>query len=252
MRLLSAAILCAIAGPATAQWLDHPTPGIPRLPDGRPDLRAPAPRLPDGRPDLSGLWFALQPYIRNDTPGAVGLGEIPFQPWALELYQQRLASGGRDDPSARCIPAVPRINGTEYPFRIVMAPGRVVILYELYRVWREIFTDGRALPVDPTPTWMGYSVGHWEGDVFVVRSSGFNGKVWLSSDGWPSTDALQVTERFRRRDFGHMELEITIDDPKAYLRPWTAIVPLVFYADTEMMEYVCMENNKFPALVPQH
>lgn len=244
MRLLLAAVLCGLAAPAAAQWLDHPTPGVPRLPDGRPDLSAPAPRSSDGRPDLSGLWLALQPSVRNETPGAAAPGGIPFRAWALDVYRQRLSSDGRDDPSARCIPAVPRINGTEYPFRIVAAPGRVLILYELYRVWREIFTDGRALPADPTPTWMGYSIGHWEGDDFVVRSSGFNGKVWLSSDGWPSTDALQVTERFRRRDFGHMDLEITIDDPKAYSGPWTVVVPLVFYADSDMLEYICTENNK--------
>ena len=180
----------------------------------------------------------------NAKGGADPPGQVPFQPWAEAVYRERFDNFGIDDPSAYCIPGgVPRVNLIPYPFRIVNAPGRVVMLYEIYFLWREIFTDGRDLPVDPNPTWMGYSVGRWEADTFVVRSSGFNGKAWLDTEGRPTTDALQVTERFHRRDFGHMDLEMIVTDLKAYTRPWAIRVPLSFYADTEMLEYACAENN---------
>jgi hypothetical protein len=253
LAALAVAILIGVASvPAAAQWLNHPTAGIPRLPDGNPDFFAPAPRLPDGRPDISGLWLPNDPYVVNAKGGANPPGEVPFQPWAEKVYKERFDNFGIDDPSAYCIPGgVPRVNLIPYPFRIINAPGRVVILYEIYYLWREIFTDGRALPLDPNPTWMGYSVGRWEEDTFVVRSSGFNGKAWLDTEGRPTTDALQVIERFRRTDFGHMDLEIIVTDPKAYTRPWTIRVPLSFYADTEMLEYACAENNKYPLFRPQ-
>jgi hypothetical protein len=244
-------LLLVHAAAVGAQWLDHPTPGIPRRADGTPDLLAPLPRTADGKPDISGLWMPQQPYVRNDE-NRPEPGQVPFKPWAEAVYQWRLDTFGRDDPNARCIPAgVPRVNLIPYPFRIISVPGRTVILYEIFYMWREVFTDGRALPQDPNPTWMGYSVGAWEGETFVVRSSGFNGKAWLDTDGRPLTDALQVTERFRRQDFGHMDLEITIDDAKAYTRPWTIMVPLTFHADTELLEYVCNENNKYFDLLPR-
>jgi hypothetical protein len=240
------------SAPALAQWLNYPTAGIPRLADGSPDFAAPTPRLADGKPDINGLWLPSTPFVVN-TKGGAEPGEVPFQPWAEVLYKERFDNFGRDDPSAICIPGgVPRVNLIPYPFRILAAPGRVVMLYEIYYLWREIFTDGRELPVDPNPTWMGYSVGQWDGDVFVVRSSGFNGRAWLDTDGRPTTDALRVTERFRRRDFGHMDLEIVVDDAKAYTRPWTIMVPLLFYADTELIEYACNENNKYFQLLPRN
>jgi hypothetical protein len=257
MRRSPAAVALVLAGltavlPASglAQW-SYPTPGIPRLPDGKPDLNAPAPRTADGKPDISGLWMPSGPYVEN-VAGTAGPGDIPFQPWAAELYRQRLLDTlGRDDPSARCIPAgVPRANLIAYPFRIIPAAGRVVIIYEIFSMWREIFTDGRELPEDPTPTWMGYSTGHWEGSEFVVRSSGFNGKAWVDTEGRPTTDALHVTERFLRKDFGRMELKIIVDDPKAYTRPWSIMVPLTYYADFELMEYACNENNRYSELLP--
>jgi hypothetical protein len=189
------------------------------------------------------------PYVYN--PNGSNLGEVPYQPWAEALFKHRYETDGRDDPVAGCIHGgVPRVNLIPYPFRIVSVPGRTVILYEIFYTWREIFTDGRPLPVDPNPTWMGYSIGRWEDDVFLVESAGFNGKAWLDTDGRPTTDALRVTERFRRTDFGHMDLAITIDDPKAYTRPWTVVVPLTYYADTELLEYVCQENNKYFQLLP--
>ena len=249
--LAFAALIGASAAVTHAQW-NHRTPGIPRLPDGKPDLAAPTPRMVDGKPDISGLWLPSEPYVQNAGNGSKP-GEVPFKPWAEALYKWRLETSGRDDPSAACIPGgIPRINLIPYPFRIMTAPGRVAILYEIYYVWREIFTDGRDLPTDPVPTWMGYSVGSWDGDTFVVRSSGFNGRAWLDSEGRPTTDALKVTERFQRKNFGHMDLEITIDDSKAYTRPWTAMVPLSFYADAELMEYACNENNTYFELLPKN
>ena len=255
-RLTLAALAFVIAGVVrtSGQWLDHPTANIPRLPDGRPNLSAPAPRLPDGRIDISGLWVATaEPYVLNSSTSRdraeSGLepGRVPFKPWAEALFRKRLEADGRDDPSAHCITGgVPRVSVIPYPFRILTVPGRVVVLYEIYQVWREIFTDGRELPKDPNPTWMGYSIGRWDGNAFVVRSTGFNGKAWLDPEGRPSTTAMEVIERFRRKDFGHMDLDVTIDDPKAYDEPWTVRVPLTFYADTELLEYVCNENNRYP------
>ena len=249
---VAAAVLLALVATAElpAQWLTHPTAGIPRLADGTPDLSAPAPRRPDGKPDISGLWLPQQPVV---VGAGAEPGVVPFKPWAEELWKWRSADFGREDPAAYCVVGgVPRVNLIPYPFRIVTAADRVVILYEIFYTWREILTDGRAWPTDPNPTWMGYSVGEWLDDAFVVRTTGFNGKSWLDSEGRPTTDALHVTERFRRRDFGHMDLEITIDDPKAYTAPWTINVPLVFQADTEMLEYVCNENNKYRELLPEH
>jgi hypothetical protein len=254
--LLAAALVAVMAAGATvgAQWLNHPTAGIPRHADGRPNLFAPAPKLPDGKVDISGLWVATaEPFIVNDSPdrdrneSGLAPGRVPFKPWAEALFRKRLESDGRDDPSAHCITSgVPRVSVIPYPFRIITVPGRVVVLYEIYQVWREIFTDGRDLPDDPNPAWMGYSIGKWDGNAFVVRASGFNGKAWLDPEGRPSTEAMEVTERYRRKDFGHMDLEITIDDPKAYEAPWKVMVPLTYYADTELLEYVCNENNKYP------
>jgi len=236
-----------------AQWLNYPTPGIPRLPDGKVNLSAPAPRTADGRPDLSGLWRASVRYISDLTAGAKP-GEVVFLPATEALVRQRRANFSRDDPSASCIPGgVPRSNlvSAAYPMRIVMAPGRVVILYEAIHGWREIFNDGRPLPKDMNPTWMGYSIGRWNGDEFVVETAGFNDKGWLDNAGHPNTDKLRVTERFRRKDFGHMDIEITIDDPGAYAKPWTVTLPLLFQADTDLLEYICNENNRYFEIVPK-
>lgn len=240
---LAIVVMVGIAAPVSAQWLNHPTPGIPRLPDGKPDLNAPAPRTPDGKPDVSGLWLTQGGYIGNI---AKDLTEAPMQPWAKELFEERRRTLSKDDPTGlRCIPGgVPRANAVPYPFKIVNTPGLVIVLYEAVQSFRQIFTDGRALPVEPSPSWMGYSIGRWEGDALVVESNGFNNEGWLDNDGHPNTEQLRVTERFRRRDVGHMDIEVTIDDPGAYTRPWTVTVPLVLSADDEIIEYICGENNR--------
>jgi len=253
MKALPIVIVAALmmtASPA-AQWLQHPTPGIPRTPDGKPNLSAPAPRTADGKPDLSGLWRPAAILI-GDIAANMKPRDVPFQPWAEKLYNERRAGNSRDDPTANCIVGgVPRSDLVPYPFKVLQMPGLVVILYEAVHSYRQIFTDGRELPKDPNPTWFGYSVGRWEGDEFVVQTAGFNDKGWLDNFGKPATDALRVTERFRRKDFGHMDIQITIDDPKAYTRPWDVTLPLALLPDTELLEYICNENNKYFELLPK-
>ena len=217
MRLssLAAVILAAavIPGPAPAQWLKLPTPGIPRTADGKPDLSAPAPRKADGTPSLGGIWRVNGKYLTN-VAADLKPGEVPFQPWAEAVYKERNESNGKDHPGAQCLPSgIPEKDAVPDPFKIIQNPDLVVVLYESRTIYRQIFTDGRSLPVDPQPSWMGYSVGRWEKDAFVVETAGFNGKSWLDMSGHPATEALRVTERFLRRDVGHMDLQITINDP---------------------------------------
>ena len=249
VRLTTLALIVAVTATLSAQWLDHPTAGIPRTPDGKPNLSAPAPRTPDGKPQLAGLWRP-SPGLTGDIARNLKPGDVPFQPWAEELYKKRRATNSKDDPTANCIVGgVPRSDLVGYPFKILQVPAMVVILYEAVHSYRQIFTDGREMPVDPNPTWFGYSVGHWDADVFVVETRGFNNKGWLDNAGKPATDKLHVTERFVRKDFGHMDIQITIDDPGAYTKPWTVTQPLAFQPDTELLEYICNENNKYFELV---
>jgi hypothetical protein len=243
-RILVVVAFLATASPAAGQWLDYRTPGIPRLPDGSPDLSAPAPKTSDGRPDISGLWRPPGGSVR-DISRFLG-EELPMQPWAEGLYQERRANNSQDDPTSRCVPGgVPRSNLVGYPYKILNTPGLVAILYEAVHHYRQIFTDGRQLPHDPNPNWMGYSVGRWDGDTLVVETAGFNDEGWLDNGGHPNTSALRVTERFRRKDFGHLDVEITVDDPKAYTRPWTITLPLTLAADDEILEYICSDNNRY-------
>jgi hypothetical protein len=240
--LLVAAFM--ITGPLAAQWR-HPTAGIPRTPDGKPNLSAPVPKTADGKPDITGLWRPGAGYVANIARD-LKPEEVPYQPWAEALFKERRDNNSKDDPTASCIVGgVPRSDLVPYPFKVLQVPGTIVILYEAVHSYRQIFTDGRPLPKDPNPTWFGYSVGNWEGDTFVVRTEGFNEKGWLDNAGRPATEALRVTERFRRKDFGHMDVQITIDDPKAYTKPWTMTLPLTLQADDELIEYICDENNKY-------
>jgi hypothetical protein len=227
-----------------AQWLSYPTPGIPRLPDGTPNLAAPAPKTPDGKPDFSGIWLTRAGYTGNIAKD-LKPGEVSFQPWAEALYKHRVDTKSKDDPQAHCVlSGVPREHVVPYPFKILNTDGMIVILYEALHSYRQIFMDGRPLPKDPNPTWMGYSIGHWEDDALVVESAGFVDNNWLDNSGHPGTEAMHLTERFRRRDFGHIDLQITIDDPKAYTKPWSVNLELALTPDTELIEYVCSENEK--------
>src|SRR6266849_5745270 len=244
MRTAAAIIVFVISAPLSAQWLNYPAPGVPRLPDGKPNLAAPAPKTPDGKPDLSGIWLTRGGYTGNIAKD-LKPGEVSFQPWAEALYKHRVATNGKDDPQAYCVlSGVPREHVVPYPFKILNTNGMVVILYEALHSYRQIFMDGRALPKDPNPTWMGYSIGRWEGDTLVVESAGFVDNNWLDNGGHPGTEAMHLTERFRRRDFGHIDLQITIDDPQAYTKPWSVNLELTLTPDTELIEYVCNENEK--------
>jgi hypothetical protein len=257
-RAIAVALLLVVSGTASGQWLGYPAKGIPRNADGTPNLSAPAPRTPDGRPDLSGIW---QPTADPGDPaggieGIVGpkylinimrdlKGAEPFQPWAEKIYKERQANKLRDNPMIKCLPAgVPRLNAYTHPYKIVQTPGLIVVLYESQTTFRQIFTDGRSHPTDPEPSWLGYSIGRWEGDVLVVETIGFNDKTWLDGFGHPHSEAMKLTERFRRRDFGHMDIDITIDDPKAYTKPIRYVQPQILEPETELIEYVCNENAK--------
>ena len=228
--------------PLAAQWLNYPTPGIPRTQDGKPNLAAPAPRTHDGKPDFSGIWKAPSPkYLENLAADGV---EVSLRPWAEELYRERQENLGKDSPSGRCLPhSVTDFDAHHMPKKLIQIPGLLVMLFESYHSYRQIFTDGRPLPEDRDPAWFGYSVGKWEGDTLVVDTVGINEKTWLDDGGHPHSDALHVIERFRRPSFGHMEVQVTIDDPKAYTKPWTVTIGWEFVPDTELLDWVC-ENEK--------
>lgn len=240
-----ATLICAGPAPARAQWIDFPTPGIPRLADGKPNLAAPAPRTADGKPDLSGIWRAGRAgEYGYDYDVTKNLKSGDVQPWAEAVRLKRVQDFRKDSPLASCMPvSVPFLNFRGLS-RIVQTPGLIVILYESPNSpHRTIFTDGRSLPKDMNPTWLGYSVGHWDQDTLVVTTAGFNDRGWLDVGGHPQTETLRLTERFRRRDFGHLELDVTFEDPKSFARPFTLHTEKPFVADTELLEDVC-ENER--------
>jgi hypothetical protein len=234
----------------SAQWIGHRTPGIPRLANGNPDLSAPTPRMQNGRPDLSGVWRIIRPRrIPAGESSYAGLTywlpnntTFPLQPWAAALFQQRAAHFGAGRPSERCLPhGIPDAMLVGL-FKLIQTPQSTIVLYEEFNHYREIFTDGRELPHDPNPSWFGYSIGKWTGDTFGVDSIGFNDRTWLDDLGLPHSDAMHTIEAFRRRDLGHMDMDLTVDDPKAYTRNWT--VKLEFeLVDTDLIEDVC-DNEK--------
>jgi len=237
-----------------AQWLDLRTPGIPRTSDGKPNLAAPAPRTPDGKPDLSGLWRggnrAPYPYVVDVIQDIKD--EAIFKPAAEAVLHKRLAELGRDWPPRHCLPLGPA-EGLVGTYRIVQSPTVVAFLFnaDVGDDYRQIFLDGRELPKDPNPTWHGYSVGHWEGDTLVVETAGLNDRSWLDMAGHPHSERLHVTERFQRIDFGHMDLQITFDDPETLTRPLSIREVVNYMPDTEMLEGVCENERDAPHLVGQ-
>ena len=251
-------ILLWLATPALAQWINYPTAGVPRLPDGKPNLAAPAPRTAEGHPDLSGIWGweDNRPCPPDGCPdqkvgqefiniGWSVKGGLPFQTWAAQLAKERLAANSKDDPQSHCLPrGALRIHTDGLLKKIVQTSGLLVILTERNAGYRQIFTDGRPLPEDPTPTWNGYSSGKWEGDTLVVQSNGFRDGVWLDASGSPMTEAARMLEKFRRSRYGTLEIEITVDDSKAYTKPWTVKLTQPLVADTELLDYICLENER--------
>ena len=244
--------------PAGAQWLNYPTAGVPRLPNGQPNLAAPAPRAADGHSDLSGLWETditnassspvagaaqLPPEFTNI--GARLKDGLPYRSWARDLKNARQANLGKDNPDGRCLPInILQKHSHPYPRKMIQVPGFLAILYEKNIEYRQIFTDGRPLPVDPQPAFHGYSAGKWVGDTLVVETIGFHEDTWADADGNVLTEAAKVTERFRRPNYGNLEIEITVDDPKAYTAPWTVKLNQHITLDTDILEYSCVENEK--------
>lgn len=241
----------------SAQWITHRTPGIPRLPDGKPNLKAAAPQAANGRPDLSGIWYlhfdACGPFGCADYQagpeffnfGAKLPGGLPYLPWAAALVKERQATFAKDDPIGLCRPGgLFRFHTLPPPRKVIQLPDLVVILSERDVTYRQIFVDGRTLPADPEPTWNGYSVGRWDGEALVVESHGFRDDTWIDRNGSPLTSAARVTERFRRPDFGHLQIEVTVNDPKVYARPWTVTLTQDLAVDTELLDYHCTDNER--------
>jgi hypothetical protein len=236
MRLFLAALALIVGTmPAAAQWLDRPWPDIPRTAEAKPNLTAPAPRGPDGKPDLTGVWNGRNPEARLDPANA--------QPWVDDLVRQRQQNYHKGRPSYQCLPSGPEADRFAGWKRILQTPTAIAILNDdlTYRV---IFMDGRELEANPAPSWMGYSVGRWDGDTLIVDSLGFNDKTWLSRYGQAHTEALRVRELYRRRDFGHLQVEVTFTDPAAYAKPWGFTADMALAADTEMLESVCERSSE--------
>lgn len=262
-------VIALLAGPVCvdAQWLNHRTPGIPRTADGKPNLSAPAPRGADGKPNLSGLWqtqSAPPEMLERLIPGGTnGAGEeplsqyfinivsdfkpeeAPLRPEAAASFQQRAENFSNKSPLSHCLPeGMPLVEMAPAPYKIIQMPGMTVMLYERDTTYRQVYTDGRKLPDDPQPSWLGYSVGRWEGDSFVVESAGFNDRGWLDARGHTHSEALRLTERFHRLDFGHMEVRLTIDDPQTYTRPFTVLLKQRLVPDSDLLESFCAENER--------
>ena len=236
MRLFFAAlILMGSTIPAGAQWLDRPTPEIPRTPDGKPNLAAPAPRGADGKPDLAGVWNAPAAAARPDP--------AELQPWVNDLVRRRQQEHYKTRPLYECLPSGPEAERFGGWKRFLQTPTAIAILNDDL-TYRMIHMDGRELEADPAPSWMGYSVGRWDGDTLVVDSAGFNDKTWVSRYGVAHTEALRITERYRRPDFGHLQVEVTYTDPGAYAKPWGFTLNLALAADTEMLESVCENSSE--------
>jgi hypothetical protein len=278
-RVRTSLIVMIIAGASaslSAQWFKVPSPRAPRTATGEVDLTAPSPRLTNGRPDLSGVWMTAEPLcvIRGTAPIAellkmnppsracpprtasfsrqsinIGIdmpGGLPYQPWLAKLVDERTANQAIDDPHIRCLPDFfLRAYGLPHYLKFVQTPDLLVMLNEYNGTYRQVFTDGRSLPEAPNPSWQGYSTAIWDGDTLVIDSIGFRDDLWIDWDGSMITEAAKVRERVRRPDFGHLEIEVTVDDPKAYSKPWSVTLRQQFAADTELIDEICAEGEKF-------
>jgi hypothetical protein len=249
---------------AQAQWLSHPMAGAPRTPDGMVNMSGPVPRV-NGKPDFSGIWQAEGP---PRGAGLFGLGETPSSKYFVDILadfkpgEEPLTPAARETwrlhsqpgvvgPSLRCLPdGVPHADLLPEPFKVIQTSGEIVMLYEVETIFRQIFTDGRSLPIDPVPAWMGYSVGRWDGDTLVVNTAGLNDLSWLDARGHGHSEDLRVEEQFLRRDFGHIDATITMTDPKTFTRPVTINFVLGLLPDTDVLEHICSENEKDAAHQP--
>jgi hypothetical protein len=271
-RLISSACVAVVAtlivaGSTTvfAQWLKYPSAGVPRRPDGKANLTAATPRTADGKPNFSGMWLTgdalpcpqgggddfiecgieLPISIYGINIGAKTPGGLPFQPWAAALVKKRTDEQSKDDPHARCLPdTFLRAYGLPHIQKFIQVPGLLVMLDEVNAGYRQVFTDARPLPDDPVPAWNGYSTAKWDGDTLVVDSIGFRDDLWLDMAGTFITEKAKVRERIRRPDYGHLQIEATVDDPKAYTKPWTVTLTQRIVVDTELVDEICLENEK--------
>jgi hypothetical protein len=274
--------LPSASAPLAAQWLKYPTAGVPRQANGQLDMSAPAPRMPDGKPDFSGIWTTGDPNIRRkegtaspkdpptprtapsakeeQSPGdaskitnsrqmvnmGVDLpGGLPYQPWLAAIVKERTANEAKDDPHIKCLPDnFLRAYGLPHLLKFVHKPGLLVVLDEMNAGYRQVFTDARPLPEDPNPSWQGYSSGRWSGDTLIIDTIGLRDDTWIDWNGSVLTQAAKVREQIRRPDFGHLEIEVTVDDPKAYTKPWTVKLKERIVVDTELVDEICLENEQ--------
>ncbi|HEX4998963.1 MAG TPA: hypothetical protein VFY29_12100 [Terriglobia bacterium] len=251
--LAGVVVMTAASMVATAQWDPYPMKNVPRDANGKVIMTAPAQKTPEGKPDLQGFWMpegqilgvgGVKYLMRLDAD--LRPGEVPLQPWARELYEERIANNGKDHPGGHCLPSgIPEKNNIPDGLKVVQTPDLVIFLYESRTIYRQVFLDGRSLPdKDAQPTWMGYSVGKWDGDTLVVDTRGSNGKAWLDMRGLPGTEELHVIERYSRPSIGKMNIAVTIDDPKAYTKPWNVNLSWRLVPDTDLIESICEENNR--------
>lgn len=267
MRVLGALgyLFLVASSPASAQWLDYPTAGVPRLDDGSVDLDAPTPRTPEGRPDFSGIWFSNVPaevYCRTEdcimeermAGEQINIGRnlpdgLPYTEWAAEVMAERGREGGKYDPHTYCMPPnYPRAWTLPQYQEIVQTPELMVVLHEFNAAYRKIFIDGRPLEEDPNPTWNGHSTAHWDGDTLVILTNGIRDDMWLDLRASPITELALVTERLTRPSYGYLQIELTVDDPKAYTEPWTVTLEHRIQVNTAMLEEYCMDYEQDVAL----
>jgi hypothetical protein len=246
--LAAAAAACALTATLAAQWEPYPSKNVRRTPDVKVDLKAPPRRTADGKIDLSGFWMPTD-RVKHLLNLAADLkpGDVPLQPWAEALYKERIETNGKDHPGVRCWPSgIPEKLNIPDGLKLVQTPDVMIFMHESRTIYRQVFTDGRSLPKDPQPAWMGYSVGKWDGDTFIVQTIGQNGRTWLDMRGLPGTEALKVTERYTRPTIGRIYIDVTIDDPKAYTKPWNVKLSWDLQPDTDLIESICEENNRDP------
>jgi hypothetical protein len=237
--------LLLLATPVSSQWKNLPMNGVPLGPDGKPDMSAPAPRTADGKADLSGIYMPNMKYFRN-LAADIGLENVPMTEEARRIHKLREdGTRGWEEPDAHCLPqGVPKINMAPVPFKIVQTDKLVVLVYEAFNLWRQVHLDSREFADDLNPSWLGFSKGRWEGDTLVVETRGINGKQWLDHGGLPTSDKLTVIERFRRPNFGQLDIELTITDSTYYTKPWTVMTNARRLVGTELFEFICNENEK--------
>jgi len=265
-----------------AQWLKYPTVGVPRKANGKVDMAAPTPLMADGKPDFSGIWTTGEPNMRRtgalsspkEAPGLrepqspnevqspgdasaitasrqmanIGVdlpGGLPYQPWLVPIVKERTDNLAKDDPHIRCLPDnFLRAYGLPHLLKFVHTPNLLVVLNEMNAGYRQVFTDARPLPQDPTPSWQGYSSGKWSGDTLVIDTIGLRDDTWIDWNGSMLTQAAKVREQIRRPDFGHLEIQVTVDDPKAYTKPWSVTLRQRIVVDTELIDEICLENEQ--------